>query len=59
MGLTVNNPTGAPITIPDVKKALINDFHKPSIEDQFMNNMIEIKQKLGESVWEVDQSSKG
>jgi hypothetical protein len=30
MGLEENNPTGAPTTIEDVKKKLINEFHKPS-----------------------------
>jgi hypothetical protein len=41
-----------------VKRQLINEFQKPSSEDQFMNEMIEIKQKPGESVWEVDQKFK-
>jgi hypothetical protein len=58
MGLAGNNPMGAPTTIAEVKRQLINEFQKPSSEDQFMNEMIEIKQKPGESVWEVDQSSK-
>ena len=43
MGLTRNNPTGVPTTVADVKRQLINEFHKPSLEDQFMNEMIEIK----------------
>jgi hypothetical protein len=59
MGLTVNNPTRAPTTVIEVKKQLINEFQKPSSEDQFMNEMIEIKKKPGESVWEVDQKFKG
>jgi hypothetical protein len=58
MGLTVNSPQGAPTTVADVKKALINEFQRPSSEDQFMNEMIEIKQNPGESVWEVDQKFK-
>jgi hypothetical protein len=41
-----------------VKRKLINEFQKPSSEDQFMNEMIEIKKKPGESVWEVDQKFK-
>jgi hypothetical protein len=32
MGLIVNNPQGAPTTIIDVKKALINGFQRPSSE---------------------------
>jgi hypothetical protein len=58
MGLTVNNPQVAPTTIADVKKDLINEFQKPSSEDQFMNEMIDIKQKPGESVWEIDKKFK-
>jgi hypothetical protein len=58
MGLSTNNPTGTPTTVADVKRQLINEFQKPSSEDQFMNEMIEIKQKPGESVWEVDQKFK-
>jgi hypothetical protein len=58
MGLTVNNPTGAPTIVAEVKRKLINEFQKPSSEDQFMNEMIEIKKKPGESVWEVDQKFK-
>jgi hypothetical protein len=27
-------------------------------EDQYMNEMIEIRQKLGESVWDIDQRFK-
>jgi hypothetical protein len=54
MGLTVNSPQGSPTIVVDVKKAFINEFKKPSLEDQFMNEMIDIKLKAGESVWEVD-----
>jgi hypothetical protein len=58
MGLVTNNPMGTPTTVAEVKRQLINEFQKPSSEDQFMNEMIEIKQKIGESVWEVDQKFK-
>jgi hypothetical protein len=58
MGLAVNNPMGAPTTVVEVKRKLINVFQKSSSEDQFMNEMIEIKKKPGESVWEVDQKFK-
>jgi hypothetical protein len=44
--------------IADVKKLLINEFQKPSSEDQYMNEMIEIGKKLGESVWEIDHRFK-
>jgi hypothetical protein len=42
MGLTVNITQGAPKIIPDVKKALINELHRPSSEDHLMNEMIEV-----------------
>jgi hypothetical protein len=50
MGLIVNNPTGSPTNITEVNRKLINEFQKPSSEDQFMNEMIDIKQKSGELV---------
>jgi hypothetical protein len=55
MSLATNNPPGTTRTIADIKKLLINEFHKPSLEDQYMNEMIEIRQKPGESVWDIDQ----
>jgi hypothetical protein len=58
MSLVVNSPPGTIQTIADVKKLLINEFHKPSSEDQYMNEMIEIKQKPGEPIWEIDQRFK-
>jgi hypothetical protein len=58
MSLAVNSPPGTTRMIADVKKLLINEFQKPSSEDQYMNEMIEIRQKPGESVWEIDQRFK-
>jgi hypothetical protein len=58
MSLATNNPPGTTRTIADIKKLLINEFQKPSSEDQYMNEMIEIRQKPGESVWEIDQRFK-
>jgi hypothetical protein len=58
MSLVVNSPPGVTRTIADVKKLLINEFQKPSSEDQYMNEMIEIRKKPGESVWEIDQRFK-
>jgi hypothetical protein len=58
MSLDVNSPQGVPKTIADVKKLLVNEFQKPSSEDQYMNEMIEIRKKPGESVWEIDQRFK-
>jgi hypothetical protein len=58
MSLDVNSPPGATRTIADVKRLLINEFQKPSLEDQYMNEMIEIRKKPGESVWEIDQRFK-
>jgi len=58
MSLAVNSPPGTTRMIADVKKLLINEFQKPSSEDQYMNEMIEIRQKPGESIWEIDQTFK-
>jgi hypothetical protein len=58
MGLATNNPPRTTKTIADIKKLLINEFQKPSSEDQYMNEMIEIRQKYGESVWDIDQRFK-
>jgi hypothetical protein len=43
MGLTTNSSQGAPTTVTDVKKTLINEFHQPSLEYRYMNEMIDIK----------------
>jgi len=43
MSLATNNPPGTTITIADIKKLLINEFQKPSLEDKYMNEMIEIR----------------
>jgi hypothetical protein len=45
MSLETYNPPGTTKTIADAKKLLINEFQKPSSEDQYMNEMIEIRQK--------------
>jgi hypothetical protein len=50
MSLDVNSLQGVPKTIVDVKKLLVNEFQKPNLEDQYMNEMIEIRQKPDESV---------
>jgi hypothetical protein len=43
MSLATNNPPGTTITIADIKKLLINEFQKRSLEDKYMNKMIEIR----------------
>jgi hypothetical protein len=58
MSLVANSPPGTTRTIVDIKKPLINEFQKPISEDQCMNEMIEIRQKQGESVWEIDHGFK-
>jgi hypothetical protein len=58
MSLDVDSPQGIPNTIADVRRLLVNKFQKPNSEDQYMNEMIERKKKLGESVWEIDQRFK-
>jgi len=54
MSLAANSPPGTTKMIGDIKKLLINEFQKPSSEDQYMNVMIEIRQKPRESVWDID-----
>jgi hypothetical protein len=58
MILAINIPLEVTRTIAHVKKLLKNEFQKPSSENQYMNEIIEIKQKPGESVWEIDQRFK-
>jgi hypothetical protein len=58
MILSVNSPPGVKRTIVDVKKLFINEFQKPSSEDQYMNEMIKIWKKIGESVWDIDHRFK-
>jgi hypothetical protein len=58
IGLTINIPQGAPTTVAYVKKAIINEFQQPNSEDQFMNEMIGIKENIGESFSEFDQKFK-
>jgi hypothetical protein len=58
MSLYVNSPSGLTRMIADVKKLLINKFQKPNSKDQYMNEIIEIRKKTGESVWEIDHSFK-
>jgi hypothetical protein len=55
MSLDTNSAPGMTRTLADIKKLLINEFQKLSLEDQYMNEMIKIRQKPGESVWEIDQ----
>jgi hypothetical protein len=55
MSLATNSLPRTFRMIGDINKLLINEFHKPSSKDQYMNEMIEIRQKLGEFVWEIDQ----
>jgi hypothetical protein len=58
MSLAANNPPGTTRTIVDIKKLLINEFQKPILEDQYMNEMIDIRQKPGESIWDIDHRFK-
>jgi hypothetical protein len=58
MSVATKNPPGTTKTIADIKKLLINEFQKPSSEYQYMNEMIEIIQKPGESLWEIEQRFK-
>jgi hypothetical protein len=58
MSLDTNNAPGTTRTLEDIKKLLINEFQNLSSKDQYMNKMIEIRQKPGEFVWEIDQRFK-
>jgi hypothetical protein len=58
MSLDTNNVPGMTKTLEEIKKLLINEFQKPGSEDQYMNEMIEIRQKPGKMVWEIDQRFK-
>ena len=54
MSLDTNSAPWMTRTLDDIKKLLINEFQKSSSEDQYMNEMIEIRQKPREFVWEID-----
>jgi hypothetical protein len=54
MILATRNPPRTTKMIAYIKKLLINEFQKPSSEDQYMNKMIEIKQRPGEYIWDID-----
>jgi hypothetical protein len=58
MNLDVNIPPIVTRTIADMKKLLLNEFQKPNSEDQYINEMILIRKKLGDSVWEIDHRFK-
>jgi hypothetical protein len=58
MSLDTNNALGTTRTLENINKLLINEFQKPSSEDQYMNEMIEIRQKPREPIWEIDQRFK-
>jgi RNase P/RNase MRP subunit POP5 len=50
----VKNTQGVSGTVKEIKHAFIIDFQRPKLEDQFMNEMIEVRQKPGDSVWDID-----
>jgi hypothetical protein len=58
MSLAINSPLGTKRTIADVKKIMINEFQNPSSKDLYMNDMIEIRHKPGDSIWEIIQRFK-
>jgi hypothetical protein len=58
ISLDTNSASGMTRTLENIKNLLINEFHKLSSEDQYMNEMIEIRQKPRESVREIDQRLK-
>jgi hypothetical protein len=58
MSLDTNSVPVMTRTLDDINKLLISEFQKSSSEDQYMNEMIEIRQKPGESVWDINQRFK-
>jgi hypothetical protein len=58
MSLDTNCAPGMTRTLADIKKLLINEFQNLISEDQYMNEMIEIRQKPREYVWEINQRFK-
>jgi hypothetical protein len=58
MSLDVNSPQGAPKIVAEVKQMLVNEFQKPSSQDKYMNEMIKIRKKPSDYVWEIDQRFK-
>jgi len=58
MSHAVKIPQGSPTTIAYVNKVLINEFQQLTSKDKYMNEMIEIKPKPGDSVWEIDRKVK-
>ena len=58
MSLTTNNTWGAPEKVAVIKQEFITEFHRPKLEDQFMNEMVEVRKKERESVWDIDQNFK-
>jgi len=54
MILDVNSPPRTTRMLTEVRRLLINDFQNPRSEDQYMNEMIEIRQKTSKYFWEID-----
>jgi hypothetical protein len=57
MSLATNNPPGTTKTIAYINKLLINEFQKPSSKDQYMNEMIDIRQKPREPYVRLNKGS--
>jgi hypothetical protein len=54
MSLDANSEPQTTRTLKEIKKLLINDFQNPISEDKYMNEMIQIRHKPREFVWEID-----
>ena len=37
---------------------MVNEFQKPSSEEQYMNELVEIRKKPGDYVWDIDHRFK-
>jgi hypothetical protein len=58
MSLDTNNALGMTRTLAYIKKLLTNEFQKPRSKDQYMNEMIKIRKKPGDFIWDIDQRFK-
>jgi hypothetical protein len=55
MSLDANSAPGTIRTLTKIKKLLVNEIQKSSSKNRYMNEIIKIRQKPRESVWDIDQ----
>ena len=47
-------PLGQSRTLANIKKARLKEFEKPNLESQCITKINEIKNNIGESVWDYE-----